>query len=772
MKRRLAVTATFLLVHGMMSPGRVYAVEDTPRIVESGPLPSEALALPRLTAVAAVSDAGRRRNEMLSAEDQVSLGQATSCERRAIRRVADRRAELEQNREALFLASNPHQHLIIGFTEQGPRVSSRCRGRDWQVLFRLSGHTKPQVIAAKGTRLEYSYGNLIAWYDNRSDGLEQGFILTERPPDAGNQMELHVEVEGLLPRGSGHDLVLEDSEGQAVLSYSKLKVWDIDGRSLVANLTAENDGILITVSDAHARYPITIDPLIASQETKLRASDGVGYDYFGTSVSIAEETALVGAQAASGRGDGLGSAYIFEREAGNTGVWAQAKVLAASDRYPTDRFGCSASLSGESALVGAYQGLNTDGFYAGSAYVFVRSGTNWVQQAKLVPLDIAVGDHFGEAVFLSGDTAIIGAPYTDDRGDSSGSAYIFSRSGSVWTQRAKLVPSDGGEYDLFGTSVSLSGDTALVGAYGDDRQGFATGSAYVFTRTNDVWTQQAKLTASDGTGGDVFGFTVSLSGDTAIVGAFGGDSASKPGSAYVFVRSGTNWSQQAKLTGNDATGASKFGRSVSLSGDVVVIGDIGDDDSGGYSGSAYIFARDGNAWSQQVKLTASDGAASDVFGISVSLSEKSALVGSSGDDGSRGSAYVFSLSDYGINQDVDNDSIDDLWEVEHGMSFADPNDATNNPDGDAFDNLAEYIADTDPTNSASLFELESITVSSPVVLSWDGSTARVYNVDYRTNLLAGNWQSLVTGVPGSNVMGVVHDTNVPAAFYRIGVSLP
>ena len=104
--------------------------------------------------------------------------------------------------------------------------------------------------------------------------------------------------------------------------------------------------------------------------------------------------------------------------------------------------------------------------------------------------------------------------------------------------------------------------------------------------------------------------------------------------------------------------------------------------------------------------------------------------------------------------------------------FADPNDATNNPDGDAFDNLAEYIADTDPTNSASLFELESITVSSPVVLSWDGSTARVYNVDYRTNLLAGNWQSLVTGVPGSNVMSVVHNTNSPAAFYRIGVSLP
>jgi hypothetical protein len=171
-----------------------------------------------------------------------------------------------------------------------------------------------------------------------------------------------------------------------------------------------------------------------------------------------------------------------------------------------------------------------------------------------------------------------------------GSAYVFTRSGSTWTQQAKLTASDAAAGDLFGDPVSVSGDTAVVGAYGNDDAGSWSGSAYVFTRSGGVWTQQAKLTASDAAADDWFGISVSVSGDTAVVGSDWDDDAGRnSGSAYVFKRNGSTWTQQAKLTASDAAEGDWFGVSVSVWGDTAVVGSSFDDDAGLYSGSAYVF---------------------------------------------------------------------------------------------------------------------------------------------------------------------------------------
>ena len=267
--------------------------------------------------------------------------------------------------------------------------------------------------------------------------------------------------------------------------------------------------------------------------------------------------------------------------------------LTASDAAAGDFFGVSVAVSGDTAVVGAT--LDDDACptnrlcNSGSAYVFVRSATTWIQQAKLTASDAAAEDFFGVSVSVSGDTAVVGAFADDDAGSNSGSAYVFVRSDSTWTQQAKLTASDAAASDFFGLFVSVSGDTAVVGAPEDDDAGSSSGSAYVFVRSGTTWTQQAKLTAGDAAAFDDFGFSVSVSGDTAVVGAPVGDGAvTNSGATYVFVRSGTTWSQQAKLTASDGALFDDFGFSVSVSGDTAVVGAHRNDDPGVDSGSAYV----------------------------------------------------------------------------------------------------------------------------------------------------------------------------------------
>ncbi len=320
----------------------------------------------------------------------------------------------------------------------------------------------------------------------------------------------------------------------------------------------------------------------------------------------------------------------------------ETSKLLAADGAVSDNFGHSVSVSGDTAVVGAYRD-DDRGNDSGSAYVFEKVDNVWTQIAKLLASDGAPDDFFGYSVSVSGDTAVVGAYDDDDHGDGSGSAYVFEKVDNVWAQRAKLLASDGAPGDRFGFSVSVSGDTAVAGARFDDDHG----SAYVFEKVDNIWTQTAKLLASDGAPGDSFGWSVSVSGDTAVVGArLDDDRGDGSGSAYVFEKVDNVWTQRAKLLASDGAVDDRFGRSVSVSGDTAVVGVYRDDDNGDASGSAYVFEKVDNVWTQMAKLLASDGAAGDSFGISVSVTGDTALVGAPGDNdlgGDSGSAYVFDL---------------------------------------------------------------------------------------------------------------------------------
>jgi len=270
--------------------------------------------------------------------------------------------------------------------------------------------------------------------------------------------------------------------------------------------------------------------------------------------------------------------------------------LTALDAAVGDFFGRSVSISGNTAIVGSFND-DDGGINSGSAYVFDFDGTSWSQTAKLTALDAAAVDVFGDSVAISGDTVIVGARGNDDAGGNSGSAYVFDFDGTSWNQTAKLTALDAAKWDSFGFSVSISGDTAIVGSIHDDDAGSASGSAYVFDFDGTSWNQTAKLTASDAAQWDFFGFSVSISGNTAIVGSIhDNDAGSASGSAYVFDFDGTSWNQTAKLTATDAAAGDFFGRSVSISGDTAIVGSIHDDDAGSASGSAYVFDFDGTNW--------------------------------------------------------------------------------------------------------------------------------------------------------------------------------
>ena len=369
----------------------------------------------------------------------------------------------------------------------------------------------------------------------------------------------------------------------------------------------------------------------------LLASDGAEQDEFGKSVSISGNYTVIGALANDENGSNSGSAYIFYYDGTN---WYQQAKLTASDGTDLDIFGKSVSISGNYVVIGA-SGDDDNGSSSGSAYIFSRTDTLWTEQAKLTASDAATENNFGYSVSISGDYAVIGAVGNDENGTHAGAAYIFHRSDTIWSQQAKLLASDGVANDIFGKSVAIFGDYAIIGAGSVDSNGFC----YIFKRSGTGWYQQAKLVASDGASQDLFGYSVSIIDDYAVIGACGDDdNGSYSGSAYIFIRSDTIWTEQAKLTASDGTADNYFGYSVSIFDDYAAIGAYSDDDNGISSGSAYIFNRSGTTWYQQTKLLASDGAAYDKFGRSVSISGNLVIIGADGnsDNGiSSGSAYVF-----------------------------------------------------------------------------------------------------------------------------------
>jgi hypothetical protein len=593
-------------------------------------------------------------------------------------------------------------------------------------------------------RFSYQWDSVMTeWFVNGSRGLEHGFTLTSRPGASAAALALHLAVRGTLtPRVSqdGRRVSFLDDRGTSALNYAGLKVTDADGRELAARFTRERDGLRLEVDERGARYPITIDPTV--QQAYLKpAAVGISQagDWFGYSVAVSGNTVVVGAPQEDSSSLGVnslpnelaagsaGAAYVFSESGG---VWTQEAYLKPAAVGPGgqagDHFGFSVAVSGDTVVVGAIAedsastGVNSTPIEgatdSGAAYVFVRSGGVWSQQAYLKPGAVGASqasDEFGWSVAISGDTAAVGAyneassttginSSPNELAPGAGAAYVFARSGGVWNQQAYLKPAAVGTAqanDHFGAAIAVSGDTVVVGAFQEDSSSTGinstpneaaggAGAAYVFARTGSVWSQQAYLKPAvvgpNGQAGHLFGTSVAISEDTVAVGAdhessstlgvnsTPNDGAGSSGAVYVFTRSAGTWSQQAYVKPS-AIGTTQvgdgFGTSVALSGDTLVVGAIGEDssttgvdstpnESAALAGAAYVFSRSAGVWSQQAYLkpaAVGSSQAGDQFGWSVAVSGETVVVGAYLEDGATfgvnsspnegaadsGTAYVF-----------------------------------------------------------------------------------------------------------------------------------
>ncbi|MDZ4350922.1 MAG: hypothetical protein U1A22_15455, partial [Xanthomonadaceae bacterium] len=559
-----------------------------------------------------------------------------------------------------FQAQNDALGLVQRYSPDG---RTQVEGQRLDVSLQLKAYGYGQLIQAgtpslraetddQGAVVHYQWDdNLREWWLNRPGTLEQWFELQQRPADAdGSPLQLRMALE--VPENTPVQLdatgqALRIGEGEGALNYAGLKVWDTDGQILPARMQLNQAGdLLLSIDDALARYPVTIDPAW-SQEVYFKASNAEAGDRFGDSIAL------------------------------------------------------SGSLSGDTLVVGAPfedSGLGSDpgsnsSQQSGAAYVFVRFGGNqWMQQAYLKASNLNASDQFGHSVAVSGDILVVGAPGEDssatgvngdqfaDFASGSGAAYVFVRVGGIagiWSQQAYLKASNTDSGDRFGHSVAASGNRVVVGA--PDESSSATGvngnqsnnnagdsgAAYLFERneTNGRWSQLAYLKASNTGAGDQFGHVVAISGTTVVAGARledsnatgvngnqGDNSAADSGAVYVFQRAGINvgnWFQQAYLKASNADAGDFFGHSLALSGETLVVGAVLEDsnatgvngnqsdNSAANSGAAYVFVRTGGrdgSWSQQAYLKASNTEAGDEFGSSVGLSGNLLAVGAINED--------------------------------------------------------------------------------------------------------------------------------------------
>lgn len=385
----------------------------------------------------------------------------------------------------------------------------------------------------------------------------------------------------------------------------------------------------------------------AHEDAKFNALDGAKNDTFGRACAISGSFAVVGAPLDVHNGVASGSAYVFQNQGGS---WVQVAKLVPSDAAAGDVFGGAVAIDADRVVVGA-DSDDDKGPSSGSAYVFRRnSNGTWSQEAKLTASDGFNNDYFGSGVAISGDRVAVGAVGDDDGADGAGSVYIYERVSTSWQQKTKFTTNDPSYADNMGRALALDGDRLVLGSYRDDDLAIDGGAAYVFERqSNGTWQQRAKLQPSTSANFDYAGYGVALSGDRAVLGVYGSDEGGNDrGHVLVFERqwNGT-WQQKAKLFSNDGGSGDRLGYSVGISGSWMVAGAYGNQHMGSESGAAYLFERQANgAWSQVGKLTASDASASDQYGRFLALDGHCAVIGSYLDDdngSNSGSAYIVDI---------------------------------------------------------------------------------------------------------------------------------
>ncbi|HEX6972867.1 MAG TPA: Ig-like domain-containing protein, partial [Vicinamibacterales bacterium] len=369
---------------------------------------------------------------------------------------------------------------------------------------------------------------------------------------------------------------------------------------------------------------------------------------YGVATAMDGDTLVIGSNSTENGRVLAGAAYVFVRDGAR---WKLQAKLVPSDPVAIHFFGWAVDVSGDTIVVGA-PGDNFAGTYSGAAYVFVRNGTTWTQRAKLVPSVTRAGDEFGTSVAIDQDTIVAGANYHDDGAPDGGAAFVFVRNGTAWSQQAHLLAQDASAQAWFGLSVAVHGERIAVGAIYDDARGTDSGAVYTFQRSGTSWSQQAKLVASDGAAGDTFGFSVAMRGDRLVTGASAfGASSGASGAVYVFDHDGTNWVESQKLASADAPGAGfyGFGVSVALTDSMLIVGAHGDDSGGTNSGAAYVFEQAAGSWTQQRKIVAPQPTAGAEFGVTVAADGDHAVFGANSaklqliPDRAAGSAHVHQL---------------------------------------------------------------------------------------------------------------------------------
>jgi hypothetical protein len=558
-------------------------------------------------------------------------------------------------------ARNPDQGLKLRFSRAGVgvsvgagelRLALRQVGRDTHGQ-RLD-EVEPRVVAPN--RTVYQRPGVSEWYANGPLGLEQGFTLRHRPTGRG-ELTFTVGLAGALAATA-------IQHGQTVsfgpLVYRGLVVTDARGRKLPAHVQLSRGQLLIKVADKAARYPVRVDPFL--QAAELIASDGNPGDSLGASVAVSGNTIVAGTPFHTvGGNEYQGAVYVFTEPSGGWSTTTQTAELTASDGAANDNLGSSVAVSGDTIVAGALQS-DPGQPGPGAVYVFAKpvgGWTNATETAELTASDGAANDNLGWSVAVNGPTIIAGAPsHTVGGNTTQGAVYVYTKPAGGWinaTQSAELTTSNGAAADQLGSSVAISADTIASGSPqrtvgGNPDQG----AVYVFTEPGGGWTdatQTARLTASDGAAYDALGWTVAASGDTIAAGAplrTVGDNAAQ-GAVYVYTRPGGGWTdatQTGELTASDGAAADQLGSSVTVSDDSIAAGapqrTVAGHDG---QGAVYLYTKPGGGWTdatQTAELTASDGAANNQLGASVAMNGSTIAAGSPRRTVTRGALYVFS----------------------------------------------------------------------------------------------------------------------------------
>ena len=386
----------------------------------------------------------------------------------------------------------------------------------------------------------------------------------------------------------------------------------------------------------------------------IRAQDSKAEDYFGFSAAIDADTVLVGAYKADV--DGVmdaGAAYVYVL--GENGWYQQAKLVA-EPLFAEDTLGGKVAIKNDTAVLGVMR-RDEKGKDSGAVVSFERHSDNWQQRQIFTAPDTKPGDAFGQSISLTDKYLIVGAPRNDALGKDSGAAYIYERENGTWRYQTKITASDGRDGDLFGISVAIDGDTVLVGADLHDEKAENAGAVYVYVLDNNQWKQEAKLMASDGDNTDIFGVRVAISGDTALISARRDDIEGvgiDAGSAYIFERNGQTWTEKVKLTSPDGKADDRFGRDVALSKDTAILSAMNHDANGVDTGALYVYKKGDTGWKYTSKFTANISLPSDRFGWSVGLSGEKAVITAPNHNGIGMNSGAVFVQEVNTNQSSDN----------------------------------------------------------------------------------------------------------------------